>query len=68
MTPICFCARPFTLPAAYVLFGCSCGEVWMKGRDRSGAVLWRNRIGVTAKAMQLPPVERKFADFVRETR
>jgi hypothetical protein len=54
MSPICLCQRPFTFPQAYVVFGCSCGEVWMKGRDRSGAVLWRNRIGVTAKALQLP--------------
>jgi hypothetical protein len=64
----CFCHGPFLFPEVYVLFGCPCGEVWMKGRDRSGAVLWRNRIGVTAKVMQLPRDERKLDDFVRETR
>jgi hypothetical protein len=50
MSLICFCARPFTLPAAYVLFGCPCGEIWRRGIDRYGYTVWRNRIGVTAKA------------------
>jgi hypothetical protein len=53
MNPICFCQQPFTFPAVYVLFGCSCGEVWRRGIDRYGYTVWRTRIGVTAKAMQL---------------
>jgi hypothetical protein len=55
----CFCHGPFLFPEGYVLFGCFCGDVWQKGRDRSGAVLWRNRIGVTAQAVPAPRRERK---------
>jgi hypothetical protein len=59
----CFCHGPFLFPEGYVLFGCFCGDVWQKGRDRSGAVLWRNQIGVTAQAVPAPRRERKSGDF-----
>jgi hypothetical protein len=45
----CLCQRPFTLPDVYVLFGCPCGDVWQKGQEGSGEVVWRNRVGVLAR-------------------
>jgi hypothetical protein len=50
----CFCSRPFHLPDPWILFGCPCGEIWRRGIDRYGYTVWRNRIGVTAKALPVP--------------
>jgi hypothetical protein len=49
----CLCQRPFTLPDPWILFGCPCGDIWRRVIDRYGYTVWRNRIGVTAKAMPM---------------
>jgi hypothetical protein len=62
MTLSCLCQRPFQLPDPWIVYGCPCGDIWRRGIDRYGYTVWRNRIGVTAKAMQLP---KKTEDYTR---